>query len=210
MSEAVLNAIENRDELFKGFSETSRWSVTIDGDEIGQVWHGERDNVKCWMVVPAVLSFSIPHSGISGGYSRTSKVGCVEDLLQWHNNRPLSLNLDEGLLHCASVNQFGRRHYLLSNGQEIVKAVWCEFNETEKPHQGASGGVGWQLMSYRGHRMICGHEIGDLNEGLTHMVKRVMDTATKSEMSRLAPPPAERFYQADLDAGLNPTAFGLR
>lgn len=204
MSEPILARIEGRNEAFKGFHEGARWTVSLDGEEIGHVWRGDRyDGVKCWMKMPAVLGFSIPSSSVGSGYSRTSKVGCVSELLQWHMNKIHSLRLEEGNLHCATIWPTGRRYYVLSRSDEIQKAVWCEHNDTEKPHLGAAGGIGWHLTSYRGKRMICGHEIEDLDGALGYIIRTAMVPPARDELNHFAYPTAERFYQSDIDHTLS-------
>lgn len=143
---------------FKGFIETARWSVSVDGEAIGDVWRGNDNRGRtCWMMDVPTLRSSHPAGAAIGGYSATTKKGVVEDLVRWHENHIHSFDLDGVYYHCAVRRDRGYEldlNYLAEFPDGLRRWVNVTNVIDPKPHMGAMAMAGWYASSHRGNRFI--------------------------------------------------------
>jgi len=170
-----------RGEAYRSFFETQRWEVFCNGESIGTLWRGQReDGVICWMQEPKALGYSMPDSAVISGYSRTTKKGAIWNLVSWHENRKFSAEVGEWQLHCAK-SRADSRTYIALHPDGRVRWVFAAFNETERPHLGAMGGIGWQVSSLRGHRQVIVHDAADLDVALSCILREAGKEPTDEE-----------------------------
>lgn len=200
----ILRPAENMGESYRYFRETRRWDVLLDDLVIGSIWRAERDNRKvCWMMRPRVLDRSICGS--------QTKMESIRNLVEWYENEGNTIHAHAWTIHCrrSRMHRYGNgtveRRYLAVHPENGMRWIEASFNPEMRPSRGAMGGVGWQLVSYRGRRTVIVHDASELESGiellLSHAGRRPDREETWSMYLR-----DERYYSNAPPVPAGPTA----
>jgi hypothetical protein len=195
--EATLAKAEVKGGIFRGFYETTRWDVSLDGEVIGQVWRGHDGRRVCWMVESPVLPHSLPNSAVVAGYGRTTKIGAVQEVVDWHLNRERSFRSGDVWLHCfqsrEAFNVVETKYLAEHDDGERCRWIFTTHVKERKPHLGVRSEVGWYASASRGSRTLLVDCCADEKEAVELILAEAFQPPAADE-KRPSPMPPVRLY----------------
>lgn len=165
-SEAHIEKSPSKNECYGIFSEAARWDVICGHTVIGQVWKGVDHHGKtCWMVDAPFLSRTLQNSDTGIGYSRSTRITAVADLVSWYKNCHRSFEFEDVRFHCAAWYDRGHRleaHYVAEFPDGHLARVNTTLVIEPRPHSGLMTIEGWYANTNRGgqvfHAVYCASE----------------------------------------------------